>query len=193
MRKLGLIEFLTLDGVMQGLGSPDEDTEGGFEYGGWGQPYGDDILGKKAGEGLAGTGAYLFGRKTYEKMVAHWPNQPDDDPMAAHLNTSPKYVASNTLTSVSWENASLLEGDLVEAVAELKRQDGGNIAVLGSGELAQTLMEHNLVDEYSLFVHPLVLGKGKRLFRNSEHVRRLRLTSCTPTTTGVLLLTYQPE
>lgn len=193
MRKLGLIVFLTLDGVMQGLGSPEEDTEGGFEYGGWGRPYGDEVLGQKAGEGLAGTGAYLFGRKTYEKMVAHWPNQPDDDPMAAHLNKSPKYVASTTLKSVSWENASLLEGDVVEAVAELKRQDGGNIAVLGSGELAQTLMENNLVDEYSLFVHPLVLGKGKRLFRSSDHVMKLRLTSCTPTTTGVLLLTYQPE
>lgn len=102
MRKLSVIEFVTLDGVMQGLGSPDEDREGGFDYGGWGAPYGDEVLGKMAGEGLAGTTAYLFGRRTYEKMAAHWPNEPDDNPIAAHLNATPKYVVTTTLTRLAW-------------------------------------------------------------------------------------------
>jgi dihydrofolate reductase len=193
MRSLSVVEFLTLDGVMQGLGSPQEDTEGGFEYGGWGPPYGDEVLGQRAGAGMAGTDAYLFGRKTYEKMAAHWPNVGDDDPIAASLNANPKYVASRTLTSLEWSNSTLLEGDVGSAVSELKKGVGGNIAVLGSGELVQTLIAHDLIDTFNIFVHPLVLGRGKRLFRDVDAVIRLRLVDCTPTTTGVLLLTYTPD
>jgi dihydrofolate reductase len=193
MRKLAVIEFVTLDGVMQGLGSPDEDRDGGFEHGGWSAPYGDEVLGKAAGEGLAGTTAYLFGRKTYQKMAAHWPAEPDTNPVAAHLNAAPKYVVTGTLTSVEWAGSHILKGDAAASVSDLKQHDEGTIVVLGSGVLVQTLIEHDLVDEYRLFVHPLVLGTGKRLFRETPRPIPLRLVGCTQTTTGVLLLSYQPE
>jgi len=193
MRKLAVIEFVTLDGVMQGLGSPDEDRDDGFEYGGWSAPYGDEVLGKTAGEGLATTTAYLFGRRTYEKMAAHWPTEPDTNPIAAHLNATPKYVVTRTLTSLGWAGSHVLAGDVVASVNDLKRRGDGAIVVLGSGVLVQTLIEHELVDQYQLFVHPLVLGAGKRLFRQTARPIALRLTGCVPTTTGVLLLSYQPE
>ena len=193
MRKLAVIEFVTLDGVMQSLGSPDEDRDGGFEYGGWSAPYGDEVLGKAAGEGLATTTGYLFGRKTYQKMAAHWPAEPDTNPIAAHLNATPKYVVTRTLSRLEWAGSHVLGGDVVASVNDLKRDGNGTIAVLGSGVLVQTLIEHDLVDEYRLFVHPLVLGAGKRLFRQTPRPIRLRLAGCIPTTTGVLLLSYQPE
>ena len=193
MRKLAVIEFVTLDGVMQSLGSPDEDREGGFEYGGWSAPYGDEVLGRTAGEGLAATTAYLFGRKTYEKMAAHWPTEPATNPIAAHLNATPKYVVTRTLTALEWAGSHVLGGDVVTSVNDLKQLGDGTIVVLGSGVLVQTLIERDLIDEYQLFVHPLVLGTGKRLFRQTSQPIRLQLTSCTPTTTGVLLLSYQPE
>jgi dihydrofolate reductase len=192
VRKLAVIEFVTLDGVMQGLGSPDEDRDGGFEYGGWVAPYGDEVLGKHAVEGMATTSAYLFGRRTYEKMAAYWPHESNDNPMAAHLNRTPKYVVTRTLTSLDWEGSHVLDGDAVESVRNLKARGEGTIAVLGSGVLVQTLIENELVDEYRLFVHPLVLGDGKRLFRETSRPRPMRLIDCTPTTTGVLLLGYEP-
>jgi dihydrofolate reductase len=193
MRKLAVIEFVTLDGVMQSLGSPDEDREGGFAYGGWSAPYGDEVLGKAAGEGMAATTAYLFGRKTYQKMAAHWPNEPDTNPIAAHLNATPKYVVTTTLARLEWAGSHVLGGDAAASVNDLKQHGDGTIAVLGSGVLVQTLLARDLVDEYQLFVHPLVLGAGKRLFRQTPRPIPLRLTGCTPTTTGVLLLSYQPE
>jgi len=193
VRTLSLIEFLTFDGVMQSLGSPDEDREGDFEYGGWSAPYGDEVLGRKAAEGMARTKVYLFGRKTYEHMAAHWPNEPDDNPIAADMNATPKYVITNTLTELDWAGSHVLSGDAVESVRGLKADGDGTIVVLGSGVLAQTLIEHDLVDQYQLFVHPLVLGTGKRLFREVSRPLPLRLVECTPTTTGVLLLTYEPE
>jgi len=193
MRKLAVIEFVTLDGVMQGLGSPDEDRDGGFEHGGWSAPYGDEVLGTAAGEGLATTTAYLFGRRTYEQMAAHWPTEPDTNPIAAHLNATPKYVVTRTLTSLAWAGSHVLAGDVVASVNDLKQRGDGAIVVLGSGVLVQTLIEHELVDEYRLFVHPLVLGAGKRLFRQTPRPIPLRLTGCVSTTTGVLLLSYQPE
>jgi dihydrofolate reductase len=192
MRRLAIVEFLTLDGVMQGLGSPDEDRDGGFAHGGWGAAYADSVLGAKAGEGLGQTSAYLFGRRTYEKMAAHWPFVSDDDPIAAHLNRLPKYVATTTLTTLDWAGSHVLGGDLVGSVAELKADGEGFISVLGSGELVQTLIAHGLVDDYRLFVHPLVLGTGKRLFRETPRPIPMRLVDCTPTTTGVLLLSYEP-
>ena len=192
MRKLVVIEFLSLDGVMQGPGSPDEDREGGFEHGGWPQPYVDEVQGAAATEGMAGTDAYLFGRKTYDKMTGYWPSASSDDPMAAQLNSTRKYVVSRTLQSPSWQNTTVIDSDVAAAVSELKRQSGGNIAVLGSGELVQTLIANDLVDEFRLFVHPVVLGRGKRLFRSSDRPRALRLIDSRTTTTGVLLLTYAP-
>jgi dihydrofolate reductase len=189
---LVVIEFLSLDGVMQAPGGPEEDTEGGFRHGGWQRPYFDDVLAASAAEGMAGTDAYLFGRKTYQAMAAYWPTAPADDPFAGHLNATPKYVASRTLTEATWQNSTVLDGEVATRVAELKEQPGGNIAVLGSGELVQTLMRGDLVDVYSLTVSPIVLGSGKRLFRDAEDVRRLSLVDCKPTTTGSVLLTYQP-
>jgi dihydrofolate reductase len=141
---------------------------------------------------MAHTDAQLFGRKTYEIMAAYWPNAPSDDPYAQHLNAVQKYVASTTLDGVEWQNTTLLEGDVVEQVADLKEQSGNNISVLGSGNLVQTLMRNDLVDEYSLAVYPIVLGSGKRLFPEDDQVRKLRLVDSKPTTTGGLLLTYEP-
>jgi dihydrofolate reductase len=192
MRMLRVIEFLSLDGVMQAPGSPEEDTEGGFRHGGWQRPYFDEVLGATAAEGMADTDSYLFGRKTYEHMAAHWPTAPDDDPYARHLNSTPKYVASTTLGDVEWRNSTLIKGDVAEEVAKLKDQPGKNIAVLGSGDLVQTLIRHDLVDEYFLGVFPIVLGSGKRLFRGADQATRLSLVDSKATSTGGVLLTYRP-
>jgi dihydrofolate reductase len=192
MRELAVIEFLTLDGVMQSLGSPDEDRDGGFEYGGWSAPYADEVFSRRAVQGLSATTAYLFGRRTYEKMAAYWPHEPDENPIAAHLNSTPKYVVTKTLTSLDWAGAHVLGGDVAAAVIDLKEHGEGSISVLGSGVLVQTLIDNHLVDQYRLFIHPLVLGTGKRLFRQTPGPLPLRLIDCTPTTTGVLMLTYEP-
>ncbi len=201
MRTLVVIEFVTLDGVMQGFGSPDEDRDGGFEHGGWAAPYGDEVHQKVNAERTAAdagvaedarpeTTAYLFGRRTYEKMAAFWPLQPDDNPMAAHLNATPKYVATRTLTELGWSGSQRLDGDLPDGVRALKATGQGSISVLGSGVLVEQLVEHDLVDRYRLFVHPLLLGTGKRLFRGSSLPQPLRLVDCTATASGVLMLTY---
>jgi dihydrofolate reductase len=192
MRTLRVIEFLSLDGVMQAPGDPEEDTEGGFRHGGWQRPYFDDVLGGTAAEGMAATDAYLFGRKTYEKMAAFWPTAPADDPYAQHLNSTPKHVVSTTLRTLDWQPSTLIQDDVAGAVAELKDQQGGNIAVLGSGQLVQTLIAHDLVDEYFLGVFPIVLGSGKRMFRELDAPAKLRLDDSKVTTTGGLLLTYRP-
>lgn len=186
-----MVEFLTLDGVMQGPNSPKEDTDGGFEHGGWSAAYGDEIFYTRTERELADITAYLLGRRTYETMAEYWPRQPDENPVAANFNATPKYVVTRTLTSPAWSGSQVLKGDLGESVKELKAQGDGTIAVLGSGVLARSLIELNLVDEYRLFVHPLVLGTGKRLFDQAPHPRRLRLTDCTATTTGVALLYYE--
>ena len=190
MRQLVVIEFLTLDGVMQGLGSPDEDRDGGFDHGGWAAGYGDDVLAEAAAAGMADTTGYLFGRRTYDSMAAFWPHLPDTNPMAAHLTATPKYVATRTPAELTWRNAQVLEGDLASSVAGLLSQGTGTLAVMGSGVLVQELIAHDLVDGYRLFVHPLLLGTGKRLFRGADRPQRLRLESSTTTTTGVLLLDY---
>jgi dihydrofolate reductase len=192
MRTLLIVEFVTLDGVMQSFGGPDEDRDGGFEHGGWGAPYSDEMIGQRAAEGMPGTTAYLFGRRTYEKMAAHWPHQSDDNPIAAHLNATPKYVVTHTLASLDWAGSEILDGDAVESINQLKAHGDGTITVLGSGVLVQALIANDLIDEYQLFVHPLVLGTGKRLFRDTPRPLPMRLIDCTPTTTGVLSLRYQP-
>jgi dihydrofolate reductase len=192
MRTLRVIEFLSLDGVMQAPGAPDEDTEGGFRHGGWQRPYFDDVLGAAAADGMASTDAYLFGRKTYEQMAAYWPTAPSDDPFAEHLNSTAKYVASRTLQAAEWQNSTLIKDDVVEEVAKLKQQPGKNIAVLGSGDLVRTLIENHLVDEYFLVIHPIVLGSGKRLFRDADEPRSLTLVDSKAMSTGGVLLTYRP-
>ena len=193
MRKVIVNEFLSLDGVMQAPGDPDEDREGGFAHGGWQIPYFDEDFAKVAFEGMAQTDGYLFGRKTYQIMAAYWPTQSDDVPFAASLNGLPKYVASTTLSEpLEWQNSTLLQGDVAKAVAELKEQPGKNLVVLGSGELVQTLMENDLVDEYGIMINPLVLGSGKRLFREGSARRPLRLVRSLTTSTGVVVATYEP-
>ena len=194
MAKLVVVEQLSLDGVMQGPGGPDEDRSGGFEHGGWAMPYFDEVAGEEAGKSMAETGAFLFGRKTYEILAAYWPNHPDNDIFSNVLNSLPKYVASTTLDEpLDWSGSRLLKGDVAEAVAAVKQELDGNIVVLGSGQLARTLMEHDLVDEYGLTIHPLVLGPGKRLFDEHGAKRSLSLVDSKTTTTGVILATYRPE
>ena len=191
MRTLTVIEFLTVDGVMQGLGSPDEDRDGGFEHGGWGAPYAEGIQRSVASSGgLTETTAYLFGRRTYEKMAEFWPTQSDANPMAAHLNSTPKYVATSSVSALEWERAEVLAGPVETAVPELKSAGEGTIAVLGSGLLVKTLMVHELVDELRLFVHPLLLGTGKRLFGDLPAAQRLALIDHSTTDQGTLVLRY---
>ena len=193
MRKLTVSEFVSLDGVMQAPGGADEDTEGGFRDGGWQMGYFDDVAGERIGASMAQTGAFLLGRRTYEIFASYWPTQPDDNPFAKILNGLPKYVASTTLGEpLAWQNSTLLQGDVAKAVAELKEGEGGNIVVLGSGGLVQTLYENDLVDEYALMIHPIVLGSGKKLFRDVPK-KPLKLADSVTTSTGVVMATYLPE
>ena len=192
MSRLVVNENLTIDGVMQSPADPDEDRRDGFEHGGWAPPYFDQVMGDWAAEGMARGGAMLFGRRTFEQFASFWPTQPDDNPFAAVLNNRQKYVASRTLEEpLSWRNSTLLQGDAMEAVAKLKEQPD-DLGVLGSGELVQSLMRANLVDEYVLLIHPLVLGSGRRLFPDGGPSAALRLVDTKTTTTGVVIATYQP-
>jgi dihydrofolate reductase len=191
MRKLVVGTFLTVDGVMQGPGGPDEDREGGFEHGGWSVNYWDDLMGQLITGLTVQAGALLLGRKTYEIFAAHWPRVTGDDPVAAKLNSMPKYVASRTLDRATWNNTTLIRGDVAEAVVDLKEQPGGEIQVTGSGHLIQTLMKHDLVDEYRLWVFPVLLGKGKRLFGEGTIPGGLKLVETKTSSTGVAIHTYQ--
>jgi len=191
MRKVVAVEMLSLDGVMQGPGGPEEDTEGGFRHGGWVMPYGDDVFFENAKRGMAETDAQLFGRRTYEIMASYWPNAPADDPFAQHLNPVAKYVVSRTLTEATWENTSILR-DVPADIVELKQQPGKNISILGSGELVRSLIANDLVDEFQLMIAPIVLGSGKRLFADADDVRKLELVDAVTTTTGAQILTYRP-
>lgn len=191
MRKLVVGTFLTVDGVMQAPGGPDEDREGGFENGGWSVNYWDEFMGGIITESTLRADALLLGRKTYEIFAAHWPKVGGDDPVAAKLNSVAKYVASRTLRELTWNNATLLQGDVAEAVARLKEQPGGEIQVTGSGNLVQTLMKADLVDEYHLWVFPVVVGKGKRLFADGAIPGALRLVDTRTSSTGVAIHTYE--
>ncbi|HEX6578568.1 MAG TPA: dihydrofolate reductase family protein [Jiangellaceae bacterium] len=193
MSKIVVFNSLTLDGVMQAPGRPDEDRRGGFEHGGWAQPYMDAVMGEVAGKGMAQGGPILLGRRTYEDFFSYWPHQ-TDNPFTEVLDNTQKYVASRTLEEpLPWQNSTLLEGDAADAVAELREQPGKDIVVLGSGDLLQSLIRRGLVDAYMLLIHPLVLGSGRRLFPDDGSLARLRLVdSVTTTTTGVIIATYQP-
>ena len=195
MRKLIVSEFLTLDGVMQAPGSPDEDRSGGFKHGGWQMQYFDDIGAKEIIEGIAGSGAFLLGRRTYEIFAAYWPTAPEEaQAFADPLNSLPKFVVSKTLREpLAWNNSTLIAGDVVNEIAKLKRQFGNDIRVIGSGELVQTLMKHNLVDEYDLMIHPLVLGSGKHLFREGGSKQTLKFQDFKTTSKGVIILKYKTE
>ena len=192
MSKVVVFTSLTVDGVMQAPGRPDEDRRGGFEHGGWATPYADPDMGIVAAEGMATGGALLLGRRTFEDFYAFWPNQTEDNPFTAVLNDSQKYVASTPLEEpLPWENSTLLKGDAAEAVARLKARPGKDLVVLGSGGLVQSLVRRNLIDEYVLLIHPLVLGSGRRLFTDGGAFAALRLVDTKTTTTGVVITTYQ--
>jgi dihydrofolate reductase len=194
MPRLIVTEFLTLDGVMQAPGDPNEDRSGGFDNGGWQLEYFDDIFASAMMDGLAAAGGFLLGRKTYENFAAHWPKQPAEDPLAATFNDLPKYVVSATLTEpLAWQNSTLLRGDVPAQIAALKSGSGKEIQLIGSGELVQTLIGHDLIDEYRLLIHPLLLGNGKRLFRETIAPTKLRLVESKATGKGVLIATYAPE
>jgi dihydrofolate reductase len=192
MRKLVAGTFLTLDGVMQAPGAPDEDREGGFRHGGWLVPYFDEKLGAIMTEWIKRAGAFLLGRKTYAIFAAYWPKVTDPaDEIAAALNTRPKFVASRTLAQLDWNNSRLLEGDVAQAVAKLKAEDGGEIQVHGSGALLQTLLKHDLVDTLRVWHFPVVLGAGKRLFGEGTLPRSFRLVGTQATRTGAVLQVYE--
>jgi dihydrofolate reductase len=182
---------VTLDGVIQAPARPDEDVRGGFKHGGWGIPYADPEVARMAREGMAKKGALLLGRRTYEDFFAVWPNRPDN-PYTDALNNRQKYVASRTLEDpLPWKNSTLLKGDAAEAVAKLKMDQEGDLMTIGSGELVQSLMRNNLVDEYVLLITPLVLGSGRRLFSDGGPRATLRLVDTKTLTTGVIVATYQ--
>jgi dihydrofolate reductase len=191
MSKVVAVNSVTLDGVMQAPGRPDEDLRDGFAHGGWALPYNDAVMAETMGRGMTGEGRLLFGRRTYEDFAAVWPRQ-EGNPIAALLNSRQKYVASTTLTEpLPWVNSTLLRGDVADAVAELKGQPGGDITILGSGELVRSLTRRGLIDAYVLLIHPLVLGAGRSLFAGGGAFAALRLVDSVTTTTGVIIATYE--
>ena len=189
MRKITVFTNLTLDGVMQAPGRPDEDKRGGFPYGGWAAPY---AAMTQAGGGMSDAAPLLMGRRTYEDFYSFWPKQ-KDNPFTEILNKAEKYLASTTLKEpLPWSNSTLLKGDVAKAIAQLKDEPGKDFLVMGSGELVQTLMKHNLVDQYILLIHPLVLGIGRKLFKDGSAYSALQLVESKTTPNGVVIATYHP-
>jgi dihydrofolate reductase len=193
MSRLVAFVHLTLDGVMQAPGHPNEDRRGGFQYGGWEQPYGDPVMAEKAGEGIEQGGALLLGRRTYEKFAEIWPNMPEDNQFTAVMNNFQKYVASRTLEEpLTWKNSVLLKGAAEETVPRLKEQLDKDVVILGSGEVVRSLLPLNVIDEFVLPIHPLVLGTGRRLFTDNGSYAAFELVDTKTTTTGVVIATYRP-
>lgn len=191
MGRITAFENVTLDGVMQGPGRPDEDTRGRFAHGGWMMGYQDEVMMNFAAESMAGEGAMLFGRRTYEDLLGYWTSTTEPNPFTEVLVTSQKYVVSrSSTTELRWPNSTLLTDDVVESVARLRERDEIPLTVLGSGELVRALHAAGLVDEYVLQIHPSVLGSGARLFGPGERVD-LELRRSTPTTTGVIIAQYR--
>jgi dihydrofolate reductase len=193
MSRVVVTDNLTLDGVMQAPGRPDEDMRGDFPHGGWATPYSDAELGEVMAEGMGDAGALLLGRRTYEDFAAVWPHMPPDNPYTEVINNARKLVASRSLTApLGWNNSSLLEGDAADAVADLRTRPGKDMVVLGSGDLVQSLMRRGLVDAFVLLIYPLVLGTGRRLFADGGPGDELRLVDTKTTKAGVLVATYHP-
>jgi dihydrofolate reductase len=191
VRRVVVVEYVSLDGVIQAPGHPGEDSEGGFDHGGWTGPFMDDHR-RYLSEQFQAAGAVVLGRVTYQIFAAYWPTVTDeDDEIARALNSLPKYVASTTLDEAQWDGTTVIKSDVAEEVARLKEQPGRDILVVGSSGLAQSLMQHDLVDEYRLWVHPIVLGSGKRLFREGVPATTLRLVDTRTTSSGLVILTYQ--
>lgn len=187
-----VVNHVSLDGVLQAPGDPDEDRRDGFRHGGWAQPDNDPAMGPAMGARMGPDFSWLFGRRSYEGLLAYWNEA--GGPFKDGLNGPRKYVASSRAdTPLPWPNSTLLHGDVPAAVAALREQPGGNLVVMGSGQLVRSLLPHGLVDELLLMVHPVVLGSGRPLFGPADVARRFRLVECTPTATGVLMAVYQPE
>jgi dihydrofolate reductase len=188
MRKVIVLEFITLDGVIQAGGGPDEDTSGGFKYGGWQAPYSDDVLGTVMNKQMSMPFDLLLGRKTFEIWEPYWPKHADIWPGAS---SATKYVASNTMTSSEWQPCVFLGGDLAEKVSQLKQQEGPDLHVYGSANLVQTLMKHDLVDEFWLKIYPLTLGSGKRLFVDGTIPAAFKVTESQVSPTGIIIVNYK--
>jgi dihydrofolate reductase len=192
MRTITVFNHLTLDGVMQAPGRPDEDTRGGFKHGGWATSRNDDVMNEVIGSSMTDIGGLLLGRRTYEDFADFWPKQPDPNPFSKILTEMQKYVASTTLKEpLPWDNSTLLGGDAAKAVAALKKQPGKGLLILGSGVLVQALMERDLVDEFVLLIHPVVMGSGRHLFTDDGPSTDLQLVDTKTTTTGVMISTYR--
>lgn len=190
MRKLVTITFVTLDGIMQAPGGPGEDDSGAFNSGGWSVNYWDDMMAQAMGENFAKRPELLLGRKTYDIFAAYWPNA-RDEPGADNLNNAKKYVVSRTLEEVAWENSSLIKGEVVEKITGLKAMDAPELQVHGSSNLIQTLLKHDLIDEMRLWIFPVAIGKGKRLFGEGTHPSAFNLVDSKTASTGVILATYE--
>ena len=191
MRKLIVSTFLTLDGVMQAPGGPGEDDSGGFAHGGWSVNYFDEQVAQFMGEAMSTPFDLVLGRKTYDIFAAHWPHAPEEESPEV-MNDATKYVASRGRPALEWSNSVLIEGDAAEGVAALKQEDGPELQVHGSGNLIQTLLRHDLVDQYRLLIFPLVIGSGKRLFSEGTVPSGLQLVESKVSTTGVVMGTYEP-
>ncbi|WP_319460478.1 dihydrofolate reductase family protein [Micromonospora sp. RTP1Z1] len=191
MRKLIVSTFLTLDGVMQAPGGPGEDDDGGFAHGGWSVNYWDELMGQVMGAAMSRPFDLVLGRRTYDIFAAHWPRASEEDG-AKPLNDATKYVASRSRPALEWRNSVLIEGDAADGVAALKQEDGPELQLHGSGNLIQTLLRRNLVDEFRLWVFPVVLGSGKRLFSEGTIPAGLKLVDNKVSTTGVVMGTYEP-
>lgn len=192
MRRVIASTFVSLDGVMQAPGGPEEDRTGGFSFGGWMFCYESEDLDISSAGFDGRNRELLLGRRTYEIFEAYWPYQSSDDPIASTFNATRKYVASRTLKEVNWYNSTLLHGDVADAVAALKLEEGADLQIIGSGELIQTLHSASLIDEYNIWIFPLVLGEGKRLFPNTIHPRSLKLIRSKLSESGVIMTTYVP-
>ena len=191
-RTISVTMNVTLDGVVQGLGRPDEDTRNGFTEGGWGATYQDHVLMEEMSRGMAEPGEMLFGRRTWQDFIASWSTQTDGNPFTTHMNAVAKYVVSTTLKDAdAWQNSTLLAGDGVESVRELKATPGRNLQIIGSAALARSLHAAGLIDTYVLVIHPLVLGNGARLFDETSPRTEFRLVRSVPTTTGVIVARYE--
>ena len=188
MRKIIVLSMISLDGVLQAPGDPDEDSTGGFRYGGWTVPYVDDFVGRTMGEGASGASDFLLGRKTFEIFAAYWPQHEDDWP---GVNKGKKYVVSNTLTRHEWSPSVFLQGNVVDEIKKLKEQEGPDLHVYGSGELIQTLLKHDFVDEFWLRIFPVTLGQGKRLFAEGTFPAAFRLEEAKTSPTGVIVASYR--
>ena len=191
MRAITVTMNMSLDGVVQGLGRPDEDTRGGFVHGGWGAWHQDEVLAQEMAKGMSRPGDMLFGRRTWQDFITAWAHREDGNPFTTHMNAVTKYVASTTLQDANaWQNSVLLRGDAVQQVSALKAQDGEDVAIIGSASLVRSLHAAGLVDRYTFVVHPLTLGAGARLFEGDAPLTQLRLTGCVPTPSGLVIAHY---